>query len=253
MNTDNAPALISDPGAFIANHTIALSEINVNMPQGTWLPNTNNQQCRLTLSQSGFIKKGVPMLRMLPGLFGGSLKAIPAYYLHAGDGGMAFNVHRHVDLPLIPHPPYPRFLFTTGMNGCSLIVTSVVPGGAPPLPANHYRVFHDHDHRPLATWHTAGYTVRFASYADITQAGPIPPAFAANINVTTYNPNNYPWSYVVHGQHGVTMRVVTNFLHYNGGWHFHSCHFHDRAGVPNAVDTPPGVAPAASSTQSLPM
>lgn len=259
MPIDHSFALEANPGTFIGANKIGLSEIAVNLGL-IGLQVINNMVCRVTLSQAsgvgGVAQAGtIPMLRMCPGLGGNGLNTIDSYYCHAGGGvgGWGVDALPYVDIPINPGAAQPKFLFTTGMNGCALMIATAVGGGAPAvLPANHYRVMHDPRHHSLAHWHGAGYTIRFAAYCDAAEPGAVPGAFAAHLNLQIYNPNNYPWHYVQHGQHGATMRVVTNFLHYAGAaWNFHSSHFHDRAGVALDVDTPPGVAPAVSSNISV--
>jgi hypothetical protein len=259
MPIDHSYALAANPALFIAANKIALSEISANLGH-IGLVVLNNMRCRLTLSQAtgngGVAVAGsVPMLRLCPGQGGNGLATIDAYYCHAGNGvgGWGVDVLPYVDIPINPGAHLPQFLFTTGMNGCALMVATAVPATAPaPLPLNHYRVLHDPRHHTLAHWHGAGYTIRFAAFADAAEPGPVPGAFAAHLNLQIYNPNNYDWHYLVHGLHGATMRVVTNFLHYDGAaWSFHSSHFHDRAGVPNDVDAPPGTIPALSSNISV--
>lgn len=256
MPIDHAIALTANPGVFIGNHGIGLSEIDANMGVGG-IPALNDMTCILTLSQASAnglpAPNSMPMLRMCPGMGGGGLTTILAKYCRAGDGGTHVDQIPYVDFRAALGVGEPPFLFTVGQNGCSFIVVSAVPGTAPALAPLHLRLLHDHSHYSLAHWQAAGYTVRFAAYSDGVEPGPIPGAFAANINVVNYNPNNYPWFFVVGGV--ARARVTTNFLHWNGAnWDFHSKHFHDSGGVAYDVDVPPGAPPpAAVSTQSLAM
>ncbi|WP_437729272.1 hypothetical protein [Sorangium sp. So ce861] len=255
MARDYANDFTGNPGGFIQNHAISLLHIASKL--GGPLVRRPNLQKMFTLSrETKWLKMAwedpIPTLRMMPGLGGDGLTTFLSWYLFAGDGHMATDAIPYCDIPINPGANSPNFLFTVGMNGCSLVIASAVPGTAPPLAAGHWRVLHDHSHYNLARWHTDGYTVRFASYAGANEAGAIPGAFAAAINVNTYNPNNYAWHYVVHGQHGAHMRVVTNFLHWDGNaWNFHSRHFHNYADTVEDLDAPPGTVNPASSTQSI--
>ena len=255
MAIDHANAFTGNPGGFIQGNAISLLQIVSKL--GAPLVRRSNLQKQFTLSQEtswfGMAwEDPIPSLRMMPGLGGGGLNTFLSWYLFAGDGGMATTAIPYCDIPINPGVGQPNFLFTVGMNGCSMIIASAVPAGVEPLAAGHWRVHHDHSHYDLARWHADGYTLRFASYADAGEPGAVPGAFAAAFNLNIYNPNNYPWHYVVPAQHGVHMRVVTNFLHYDGAaWNFHSRHFHNYADTVEDVDTPPGVAPVASSTQSI--
>ncbi|WP_261826626.1 hypothetical protein [Inconstantimicrobium mannanitabidum] len=184
---------------------------------------------------------GAPPVVAQPG--GGVLGTIDAFYCRAGNGGMAFNALPFCDIAIAPGPLDAHFLFTTGMNGCSLVVASAVPIGAAPLAHGAWRVMHDHDHRSIAQWQAAGYTIRFAAYADLADAGVGP---FLPVNVVSYNPNNYPWNYMD------SVRIVTNFLHWTGvNWNFNSRHYHAAGKHIINVDSPPGVIPAVASTQTL--
>jgi hypothetical protein len=109
---------------------------------------------------------------------------------------------------------------------------------------------HDHDHRALATWHAAGYVLRFASYPDAIQPGPVPGAWLAPVVVNSYNPHNYGWLFMAPGDNVPLVRAVTNFLWWDGAsWRFGSRHFHARVNVALDVDAPAGQVPPLSSTQ----
>lgn len=260
MPVDMAPAFVANPTAFIAAHCIALNAIGE--PWGGGFPAAHNRRNRFTLAcgvgPAAPLPADQPMLRMQPdavaiGAAVGGMSTLDAYYCHAGDGGMAFNNLWRVDIPIAPGPGDARLLFTTGMNGCTLVVASAVPPGAPPLAPGHWRVMHDHDHRTLAAWQAAGYTVRFAAYADsnvgpLGEPGPVPVGWA--VVPRSYNPHAYPW------HHGAPpspprVRVVTNFFWYDGAhWNCGSRHFHASGAQAFDIDAPPGVAPPLSSTQT---
>lgn len=263
MPVDQAPAFVANPAAFIALQTIALTAIGENMPGGAFAVQ-NDRRMRFTLARGvGAAPPGpgdVPLLRMQPPAVGvGAVVAQPppqpplttidAYYCHAGNGGMAFDVLPRVDIPVAPGGADAHHLFTTFMNGCALVVLSAVPAGAPALAPGHWRVVHDFDHRPLAAWAAAGYTVHFAAYVDPAQPGPMPGAWAAPAIVRCYNPHNYPWQF--HQPPAPPrVRAVTNFLWWDGGhWNFGSRHFHCSGPAAFDIDPPPGVVPALSSTQ----
>ncbi|MCU0762141.1 MAG: hypothetical protein MUF76_03935 [Hydrogenophaga sp.] len=257
---DNTIAFLAGPAAFIAAHPIVLNDI---APGG--IPAVNNLRTRFTLSTAtaagGLPAPGaLPMLRMQPvggpavvaPPGGGALTTIDALYCRAGNGGDAFNALPYCDIAIAPGGADAHTLFTTGMNGCSLVVASAVPAGAPaPLAPGHLRVLHDHDHRTLAAWQAAGYTVRFAAYVDgAVGAGAAPPAWAVAAVVADYNPHNYPFGVMT--PQGMGVRVVTNFLQWTGAhWTFNSRHYVAFAATPYDLDAvPPG---GASSTQSLPI
>ncbi len=258
MPIDHAIAFVNDPAAFIANNVIALEQITADLG-GAGVPAGNNVQRPFILLQA--TQLGVPaqntgpMLRMQPAI-GGYLGVtrFDAWYCNAGHGGHnGANLGQlpYVDIRQTPLPADPKLLFTVAMNGCTLVVVSAVPAGAPALAPWHYRVFHDWDHNSLATWHAAGYTVRFAAYAGADEPGQRPLSFLPNLRVRTYNPHNYPW---VHfgGRQMPDMRVVTNFLHHDGAaWYWHSRHYHSNGQLILNQDAVP--VGGASSTQSLPM
>lgn len=256
---DNVPDFLASPAGFIVANPVTLAQIAQNMPGG--IPGGNNLRTRFTLttdSASGAPAPGaLPKLRMQPVGSppiitlpppGGVVTTIDALYCRAGDGGTALAALPFCDIPVVPGAVDPHTLFTTGMNGCSLIVLSAVPAGAPALAPGRLRVVHDHDHRSLAIWAQAGYRVRFAAYADGAQAGAPPVAWPAPAVVANYNPHNYPWGMPVPGQTAPGNRVVTNFLQLNGvNWTFNSRHYVDFGGTPYNIDAPPG---GASSTQT---
>jgi|GEM_PF-6923171 hypothetical protein len=258
---DNAIAFLAGPAAFIVGNPITLAQINQDLPAG--IPAINNLRTRFTLStesQSGSPAPGaLPKLRMQPvggpavvqlPPPGGVLTTIDALYCRAGDGGNPLAALPYCDIPTAPGAADAHTLFTTGMNGCSLIVLSAVGAGAPALAAGRLRVVHDHDHRSLATWAAAGYTVKFAAYPDGAGAGAAPAAWPVAAVVANYNPHNYPWGMPVPGQTVPGNRVVTNFLFWNGAkWTFNSRHYVDFGGVPYDIDAPAGGGP--SSTQSM--
>ncbi|HTV19351.1 MAG TPA: hypothetical protein VMG12_11785 [Polyangiaceae bacterium] len=253
MATDHATTFLANPGTFIQNHSISLLQIasKTNVPA-----RQNNLTRHFTLSQEtkwlglAWVDP-IPSLRMLPGVGGGGLQTLFAYYMYAGDGNDPLDAIPYCDIPVNPGAAAAKLLFTVGMNGCTLIIATAVPPTAPALPANHWRVLHDHSHYSLATWHAGGYAVRFASYADANEAGAVPGAFAAALNQRCYNRRGHPWHYAVQGKHGVWMRVVTNFLHWDGAaWNYHSVHFHNYATEVNDVDAPTG---GLSSTESVPV
>ena len=260
MPQDDVPTFTANPAAFIAAHPIVLNYIAQNTGGG--FPVVNNQRTRFTLSTTTVNgAPGIndfPALRMQPGggpavvalPGGGVLTTLDAMYCHAGAGGVAFNVLPFCDIPIVPGGGDAHLLFTTGMNGCTLVVASAVPLGAPVLAAGRWRVLHDHDHRSLAAWGGAGYTVRFASYADAAEPGPVPVGMVPAPHVTFYNPHNYPWNFVPPPPAPARVRVVTNFLYWNGAnWIFNSRHFHAAATVAYDMDIPPGGG--MPSTQSL--
>lgn len=255
MATDHAPTFLANPGTFIQNHSISLRQIDSKTPMPA---RQNNMIKYFSLSQETkwfgtAWADPIPSLRMLPGAGGDGLQTILARYLYAGDGGDALDAIPYCDIPVAPGAAAPKFVFTVGMNGCTMVIATAVPGTATPLPANHWRVLHDHSHYSLATWHAGGYTVRFASYADAAEPGPVPGAFAAALNLRCYNAHGYPWHYAQPGAHGVWMRVVTNFLYWDGAaWNYHSVHFHNYADQVNDVDAPAGGG-GASSTESVPV
>jgi len=253
MAKDYGDDFIANPGAFIQNNAISLKQIDSKTPMPA---RQNNMIKSFTLTrETKWLGTAwadpIPSLRMLPGQAGDGYTTILSRYLYAGDGGDALDAIPYCDIPVAPGDGAPKFLFTVGMNGCTLVIATAVPGTATPLAANHWRVLHDHSHYDLARWHAGGYTLRFASYAGANEPGAVPPAFAG-ATVTNYNPNNYAWNYAEQGRHGVWMRVVTNFLHYDGNrWNYHSVHFHNYATEVNAVDEPPGGGGAGSSTRSM--
>ena len=64
-----------------------------------------------------------------------------------------------------------------------------------------------------------------------------------------YNPHSYPWGYP-NPPNGAILRVVTNFLWWNGAhWTFNSRHYHTAGTQVLNVDAPPGTPAAMSSTQ----
>lgn len=265
MPQDNALDFLANPAVFINAHPIVLNYIAEDTGGGFNV--VNNQRTRFTLStrtvQGMPGPNDFPALRMqqavgpavvtLPS--GGVLTTLDAMYCHASAGGTAFNMLPYCDIPIAPGPGNAHLMFTTGMNGCSLVVASAVPppppgaplGAQPPLAPGQWRVMHDHDHRSLAAWAAAGYTLRFASYSDAAQPGAVPAAWPAPI-VNTYNPHNYPWSVVPPPPSPARLRVVTNFLYWSGAnWTFNSRHFHAAATVAYDIDAPAGGVP---STQS---
>ncbi|AUH52013.1 hypothetical protein CXB49_14900 [Chromobacterium sp. ATCC 53434] len=261
---DNVPNFLAGPATFIVPNPITLAQIAQSMPGGA-LPAVNNLRTRFTLTTDtgtgGLPLPGaLPKLRMQPvggpptvtlPPPGGVVTTIDAQYCHASAGGTALAALPFCDIPVAPGPADARTLFTTGMNGCSLMVLSAVPVGAPALAAGHLRVVHDHDHRSLATWAAAGYTVRFAAYADGgTGAGAPPGGWPVPALVADYNPHNYPWGMPVPGQAVPGARVVTNFLYWTGAnWTFNSRHYVDFGGTPYDIDVPAGGG--ATSTQTM--
>ena len=226
---DDTLTFLAGPAAFIVANPIVLNDI---APVGVGIPAVNNLRTHFTLSTvtAGFglpAPGALPMLRMqpvagppvvvLPGL-GGVLNTLDALYCRAGNGGDAFNVLPYCDIPLAP---------------------------------GHLRVLHDHDHRTLAAWHAAGYTVRFAAYVDgVLGAGAAPPAWPVAPVVADYNPHNYPFGMLT--PLGMGVRVVTNFLQWTGvHWTFNSRHHVAFAATPYDLDAVP--AGAATSTQSIPI
>lgn len=256
---DNAPGFLANPPAFIAGHPIVLNDI---APGG--MPAVNNLRTRFTLSTvtvNGLPGPGqLPMLRMqpvggpavvpLPPPGGGVLSTIDALYCRAGNGGDAFNALPWCDIAAAPGGADAHVLFTTGMNGCSLVVASAVPPGAAALAPGHWRVMHDHDHRSLAQWHAAGYVIRFASYVDgPLGAGPLPAWPVAPV-VNNYNPHNYAFAVNTPQSPPPGVRVVTNFLWWNGAhWTFNSRHYAAFAAHPYDIDAMP--PPNLPSTQSV--
>jgi len=258
---DDTHAFHAGPVVFIVAHPLVLNDI---APGG--IPAVNNLRTHFTLSTvtagaAGPAPGALPMLRMQPvggppvvvlPPPGGVLNSIDALYCRAGNGGDAFNVLPYCDIVAAPGDADAHTLFTTGMNGCSLIVASAVPPGAPAaLAPGHLRVLHDHDHRTLAAWQAAGYTVRFAAYVDgAVSAGAAPPAWAVAPVVANYNPHNYPFCVVT--PQGVGIRVVTNFLQWTGAhWTFNSRHYVAFAATPYDLDAVPAGGP--TSTQSIPI
>lgn len=260
---DDTHAFLAGPAAFIVAHPIVLNDIT---PFGVGIPAVNNLRTHFTLSTvtagpGGPAPGAFPMLRMqpvggppvvvLPGA-GGALNTIDALYCRAGNGGDAFNVLPYCDIAIAPGGADAHTLFTTGMNGCSLLVASAVPPGAPaPLAPGHLRVLHDRDHRTLAAWHAAGYTVSFAAYVDgVVGAGAAPPAWPVAPVVANYNPHNYPFPMLT--PQGMGARVVTNFLQWTGAnWTFNSRHYVAYAATPYDIDATPPVG--LTSTQSIPI
>lgn len=268
MPNDNVPTFTANPAIFIVANPIVLDAIAENMP-GHGFPVLNNQRSWFTLSTrtvnghpgpndfpslrmqpGGVPPAGIPLVPpVVPGLSGGMFNTLLAYYCHAGNGGTAFNALPFVDIPALPGANDARYLFTTGMNGCALVVATAVPAGAPPLAPGQWRVMHDHDHRALALWNGAGYTLRFASYADPNDAGPVP-AWANPPVVNTYNPHNYAWNLIPPPPPLLypPARVVTNFLAWTGAhWTFNSRHYHTAAGVTYEENQPPAIR----STQTV--
>lgn len=256
---DNNITFQAGPAAFILAHPIVLDDL-----ASEGIPAVNNLRTRFTLSLAttgGMPAVGaLPMLRMQavggPAVValaapGGVLTTTDAMYCRAGSGGAAFNALPYCDIPIVPGANDAHTLFTTGMNGCSLIIASAVPPNAPaPLAPGHLRVMHDRDHRTLAAWHAAGYTVRFAAYEDgEAGAGASPPAWVVALVVANYNPHNYLFD--MQTPLGMGFRVVTNFLVWTGGnWTFNSRHYVTFAAQSFDIDAPVGHMP---STQSIPM
>lgn len=255
---DDVFVFTNGPAAFILQNPIVLSTITDDLPGG--IPPVDNLRTRFTLStvtQGGTPAPGaLPCLRMqpvggpevVPQPGGGVLTTIDALYCRASDGGTPLANVYYCDVPIQPAPNDAHCLFTTGMNGCSLIVLSAAPQGAPPLAANHFRVVHDHDHRDLNTWAAVGATVRFAAYDDPNQAGIVPPGWAPP-TLANYNPNNYAYGVPVPGKPFPGARVVTNFLYWTGlNWTFNSRHYTDYTGESFDIDAvPPNIAASTAS------
>lgn len=259
---DNAPTFLAGPAAFIVPNPVTLGQLTQNMPGGG-IPAVNNLRTRFTLttdSAAGAPAPGaLPRLRMQPVGSpptitlpppGGVVSTIDALYCRAGDGGVALGALPYCDIRIAAGAGDAQTVFTTGMNGCSLIVLAAVPAGAQALAAGHWRVVHDHDHRSLATWANAGYRVHFAAYADAAGAGAPPGAWTTPARVANYNPHNYPWGMPVPGQTVPGARVVTNFLFWNRqNWTFNSRHYVDFNGMPYNIDVP--ASGGATSTQTM--
>lgn len=252
---DNVGHFMLNPSVFIIANPIVLNSINQNLIGG--IPAINNLRTFFSLSTNTV--HGVPGLLDFPTLRmqpigaapvvhqpgGGVLNTIDAMYCRAANGGDGFNIMPFCDISTVPVPADAHFLFTTGMNGCSMIIASAVPVGAAPLAPGSWRILHDHDHRSIAAWVAAGYTVQFACYADIAEAGIIGP------HIHSYNPNNYPWGYDAGAHFGFSLRIVTNFLYWNGAnWSFNSRHYHASGIHILNVDSPPAFA-GATSTQTI--
>lgn len=267
MPQDNSATFLAGPAAFINANPICLSRLDEHLP-APGIPAVNNLLTRFTLYTNTVHgvpgPNDLPLLRMqpvggpvfapLPG--GAVMPTMEALYCRAANGGVAFNNLPYVDIAIAPAALQPTLMFTTGMNGCTLVVASAVPAAAPALAAGDRRVMHDHDHRSLAQWAAAGYTLHFASYADAAQAGPVPPAWAPAPIATDYNPNNYAWGSpppVVGPAGPIAMRVVTNFLWWDPAtarWVYLSRHAHTY-GIQDLAMDAPGAGPA--STRVLPL
>ncbi|MDC0713242.1 hypothetical protein POL68_32570 [Stigmatella sp. ncwal1] len=144
----------------------------------------------------------------------------------ASDGGVEPNDMPYCDFPITPALNEPHFVFTVGMNGCSIIIARQVPLGVPPLQVGHWRMFHDHSHFKLHKWHGANYVIQFAAYPNanpLQEAGMRPATWnLAKERIVSYNPHDYSW-----GVDG-SIRGVTNFLYYSRNrnqWLFLSRHF----------------------------
>lgn len=260
---DNAIAFNAGAAAFIVANPITLAQLAQSMPVPPGVPNINNLRTGFTLTTDALhglpVPGALPKLRMQPvggpaivplPPPGGFLTTIDALYCHASVGGTPLNALPYCDINSVPGAADALTLFTTGMNGCSLVVLSAVAPGAAALAPGFLRVVHDHDHRDWATWNAAGYTVRFAAYENLADAGVIPGGLAPAPVVVTYNPHNYPWNMPVPGQVFPGVRVATNFLRWNGAnWTFNSRHYVDFGGVPFDIDDPLGAG--ATSTQSV--
>lgn len=242
---DNAPAFLGNPSGFIQLHPIALADLS---PAS--LTARNNLRARFTLTTSALDERSaaraMPTLRLQTG---NGLTGIDALYCRLGGTGEAFDALPYCDIAAVPGHTDPMVLFTTGMNGSTLVVATEVPASAAPLAPGRWRVMHDADHRSLAQWHAAGYMLRFAAYVDgAAGAGAMPPWPSAAV-VANYNPNGYPLA-IAGGQSQLQgLRVVTNFLWWSGAnWTFNSRHV-ARVGV-NTYDLD-AIAPGGTSTQSL--
>jgi hypothetical protein len=235
---------------FITRYPIGLHEIAKEPPPGWQI--ANDATHAFTLSE----RRGIdvmPMLRILRNRNGHGFGTIIAKWCNASAGGTPLDRIPYCDFPAVPGAHDPLFVFTVAMNGCSFIVVSAVPRGVPALTPGHYRLLHDRSHNGLQRWAKAGYTVRFAAYTDVKEAGPMPAAAAAaGPNVISYNPRDYPWT----SSHGgfLYARVVTNFLAWDGHtWRFGSRHYHERGDAGGrsitARDVPPDRETGSSSTQ----
>lgn len=242
---DNAPAFLGNPSEFIQHHPIALADLS---PAS--LTARNNLRARFTLTTSALDERSaaraMPTLRLQTG---SGLLGIDALYCRLGCAGEAFDALPYCDIAALPGHTDPMVLFTTGMNGSTLVVATEVPPSAAPLAPGRWRVMHDPDHRSLAQWHAAGYLVRFAAYADGRTGAGAMPAWPAEAVVANYNPNGYPMAVAGVQSQPQGLRVVTNFLWWCGAnWTFNSRHV-ARVGV-NTYDLD-AIAPGGPSTQSL--
>lgn len=250
MNDDGI-TFLAGPAAFIQQQAIGLDCIAEDViAAGGQVPNNQNNLRRhftLTRPVANGQPTGIPALRMQvanPALVpnfnppsvrlpnGGVVRAIDALYLNAANSNTPLTQLLFCDIVTQPGPNDAHVLFTLGMNGCSLVVLSAVPQGVPTLANGHLRVVHDRDHRNLAAWAAAGFTVRFAFYADAQGSGQIPAAWqAAPPVIMNYNPHNLPW-----GQQGLMAqvpapRIATNFLFWDGlGWRVGSRHYFNLGG-----------------------
>lgn len=230
---DDAILFTQNPSLFIQNNPIVLNFIANDLSGG--IPKINNLQKRFTLSTNTV--NGVPGINDFPLLKmqqnidqevisltdGGFLTTIKAHYCRASSGGIGFSYMPYCDIDITPSESDPYYLFTDAMNGCSLIIVSGVPAGDENLPDNKYRVFHDRNHRSISEWKGAGYTVIFGAYAGDNEYSLTDLEIAKAIS---YNPNNCNWIEIGLGNDSPLVRVVTNFLSWDGKkWIFNSRHY----------------------------